>query len=104
MRTLGLQAVPSSPTLRQRLDTLELNRSTHGDHIELQSTCNTTRRVNRTYHSFTQSVPPNCRAFCFSTTETLMKYFWNLCRISVKCKMLLNKKTLAWLNHRRFPL
>jgi len=29
MRTLGLQAVPSSPTLRQRLDTLELNRSTY---------------------------------------------------------------------------
>ena len=75
MRTLGLQAVPSSPTLRQRLDTLELNRSTHGSHIELQATCNTTRRVNRTYHSFTQSVPPRCRAFCFSTTETLMKYF-----------------------------
>ena len=76
MRTLGLQAVPSSPTLRQRPDTLKLNRSTHGSHIALQSTCNTTRRrVNRTYHSFTQSVPPRCRAFCFSTTETLMKYF-----------------------------
>lgn len=75
MRTLVLQAVPSSPTLRQRLDTLELNRSTYGSHIDLQASCNTTRHVNRAYHSFTQSVPPRCRAFCFSTTETLMKYF-----------------------------
>ncbi len=42
--------------------------------------------------------------FCFSTTETLMKYFWHLCRISVKCKMLLNKKTLVRLNQRSFLL